>query len=217
VSRSISLDLSVELPKAWAVCWAEWCEPKDIGDAENGPQLWEPRQRWLTATDLEQRLRAAAVEKLDGIEYGKLGRGYGYGMGVTIRFPDNSRATLLDRVRDWLREQVAAGQLVCHNFGRGHISGMRFRPPGVELTEGEKATLETKRKRAAGEAVVHLYTGENWFQRRPLCTPPRKKSTFRPRQRSKAEMTSEPEKVTCPRCKKLLTAAIEKKASVANG
>ncbi len=208
-------DLETEIQKAWDFAWTYYCEESRYQvpeyDEEGLPtgkltgevriSISPPRQAWLTATDLERRVRAAAQEQLEGKPYGSCGCD-SWRSGV--RISTGSRLTLLDVCRSWLLRRRTEGVLEAHNFGKGHISGMRFRPVGVSLTESEVKTKEKKERRAKGETPVHFRTTNgNFFTSRPICVGPRKSSGSRPK-RSSARLTTDREQVTCPRCLKLL-------------
>lgn len=143
MAEPMKFDVQAEMEKAWDTCWEILCTP---GIDEYGA-TYPPRQQWLTATDLERRLRANHVEVHEGLDYGSLGLdSWGH---TPLKFHLNYKPgyRLIDVVRDWLACQVEAGVLVAHNFGRGHCSKMRFRPSGVPLTDAEKKTLAAKQRR----------------------------------------------------------------------
>lgn len=225
MAKKTVFNLNDEIQKAWLWCWAYLCEPTKVrepiyndegyptGEFEKEERTYPARQSYLTATDLVQRIRCAAAEQLDGKPVGHYGANSHY---LTVRISTGGRGDLLGVVRTWLLRNPELEQ---HNFGRGHISGMRFRPVGSGLTESEAKTVEKKRKRIAGETPVHYRNtpeGRSSFYGSPLCVAPRKRTaSYRAPSRSSARLTNEVEKVTCPRCLKKLAEAA--KETLANG
>jgi hypothetical protein len=207
-----TFNLSEEIQRAWDWCWAYYCEPTlyheleyddqglPTGKTVGEPQVMNPRQSYLTATDLERRVRAAVAETAYGAEYGSYGPD-AWGKGPASIRISTGHGSLLDAVRSWLQSNR---KLTAHNFGRGHISGARYRPIGHDLTAAEKSSIETSRKRRNGETPLHYRGAYTRGYPRPLCTADRIKPGYSRPSRSSARMTSEAEKVTCPRCKKLL-------------
>lgn len=219
-------DLRSELQKAWDWCWKFYCEPTSYEVEEfNGEgyptgkltgevRVSGPRQTWLSATDLERRIRAAACEALDNAPVGAYGPDGG-GNGIRISTP--SGTGLLEEVRQWLAGQLIQHRLEGHNFGRGHCSGMRFRPAGSGVPEGEAKKIKERQERLAGKdnRPIHYRETIRGFGGRAICTAAQRASAKakyrgayyggRPTQ-SSARLTNEPAKVTCPRCLKLLAA-----------
>ena len=190
-------NLDGDLQKAWDFAWVYYCTGKDA------------RQQWLTATDVKCRMRAAAAELIDCVPYGSKGMN-DYASQKFCISTGIPGFTLLDAVRDFLRRQVSNGDLVAHNFGRGHISGMRYRPSGVLLTNAEKNTVGTKNRRRNGGMPVHFIDPEKkHWPSRTLCSrkarDKKKGMSFRRPTQSSAHMTVKQDKVTCKRCLKLLT------------
>jgi hypothetical protein len=181
MSKKTVFNLEQEIQKAWDWCWAYFCEPTEVreaiydeegeptGEYEAEPKRYPARQSWLTASDLVNRIRASAAEQLEGKPYGSKGPDTYYS---NVRVSTGGRGDLLGVVRTWLLRNSALEQ---HNFGRGHISGMRFRPVGSGLTESEAKTVEARRKRNAGETPVHYRNtpaGRSSFYGSPLCVAP---------------------------------------------
>ena len=190
-------DSEAAIRTAWNWCWAYYCGGTS------------PRQSWLSATDLERRVRAAAAEQLDGVEVGTYGPD---AWGHRLRIRTGERTNLLGVIREWLSDRVAAGTLTGHNFGRGHCSGMRLRPAGMELTASEKRTLTAKAKRAAGDVPVHAKDPASRFPALSLCSAAARATnkakqrgySGRRSHRTTTRTTDDAAKVTCPRCLKLL-------------
>ena len=142
--------------KAWAFCWAEkLVEAAEAAKAREAGRPWfnEAATAYLTASDLVSRVRCHAEEILSGKAYGENGsRGWSHG----VRISTGGRP-LLDVVRGWLFDEVAAGRLRCDNSKRTSTRA-RFRPVGVELAAAE---IESKAKREAAAArgtVRHMST-----------------------------------------------------------
>ena len=180
---------------AWEWCWQHSCE---------GDMSWRG-QRYLTATELANRIRCYAAELERDLPYGELAS-WAYGIRTRVSAP--GRHGLLWAVRDWLQQQVQAGRLTGHNFRRGHCSGMRFRPVGDELTAAEQRTLAEKSRPALVHFADLLQPSDRWFT---LCSrkareTSRKKvrSSFRSARHYDTQLTRVEAAVTCPRCLKLL-------------
>ena len=119
--------------------------------------------------------------------YTTLFRSWG-GRGAGVRMPGG----LQRAVRNWL---LSNSRLDRHNFGKGHISGMRFRPQGAPLAPAEIKTMQQKEKdrvRTTPKPVHFRKLGGL------LCVVRKPFS-----HRSKARCTSDWNRVTCPRCQKL--------------
>lgn len=216
-------NVEVEIQKAWDWCWKHFCEPTEYrdeiydkdgmptGEFEKETRTIQPRQSWLSASDIERRVRAAAAEQLEGKEPGTYGAdAWGHRLQISC-----GPGGLLGAVRDWLSTQIARGILTGHNFGRGHCSGMRCRPVSVPLTAAETKTIAQREKRIKGETPVHFsdpevnrYPGKSLCSRKARETNKAKSRGYFSRGygRSNTRLSSEPAKVTCPRCLKLLAA-----------
>jgi hypothetical protein len=160
----------------------------------------------LTATELVRRIRGYAQELAEGLPYGECAT---YAGTVRVRVPDG-HSDLLHAVRDWLATQARRGKLEAHNFGRGHCSGMRFRPVGEGLTKAETKTIESERR----EKPVHFSDPQskgNWYA--PLCSRKARETIaskqrgyrfFRPHAHKYVRTTDKLADVTCKRCKTLV-------------
>lgn len=140
---------------------------------------------YVTAADLERKVRELGAARL----------------GVP-EFYVRARGDLHHRCRDWLMHHP---ELVGHNFGRGHCSGMRFRPRGEPIGPTAEKTMQEKAKRATRPAVVHFSPS---FAR-PLCSIERRKAQDATRgrptmfwSRSTARTSNHWAKVTCKQCLK---------------
>lgn len=181
--RSVTIDLQVELEKA-----VEW--------------LLTPGNAWgnndyITASDLEQRIRGRASEILDGAEYGSRGQQFS-GHGIQIRGLDGM--SLLSHCRDYLINRCYTGELEMHNFGRGHVSGARFRKAGSGPSEKEQKTVESNAKKQKRGTPVHLRKDGTRATR--VCETKRqaKASSWGRRRDWRMRFTDDPEKVTCRNC-----------------
>lgn len=141
-------DLTDRIAKAWDWLW-NYKTTTDFSWRVGG----EP---WITATELESRVRAAMAEELLGKPYGAEGTS----TYERVRVSTGGRTDLLGECRDWLLTKVRDGELTAHNFGRGHISGMRFRPVGVPLTANESKALATPREERARRCSIIHYERE---------------------------------------------------------
>lgn len=200
--KRLAFDINKALPAAWELLWTYNL------NARKKREGFRNETFYLTASDLECQVRRFAEETAAGEAWGSRGRAWGRGYGSGgIRFPGN----LLGVCRDWLSREARAGRLQCHNFGRGHISGMRYRPAGEPLSEPELKTLAAHERQRAKPRPrpVHARKGGGL-----ACAPPGKRVWgFRP---SKAHaipvaagdkgdrLSSGFMLVTCARCRKVL-------------
>lgn len=175
----MKFELSKAIPAAWDFIWKAKLADRAAGRDFRGDTYY------TTAQEMEQQVRSFAYETSTGKAWGTNGiRGYSYG----IRF----RGDLQAAVRSYL---LRTPGIVGHNFGRGHISGMRFRPAGAPVSPGEAETIERKAKPRA-EKPRHIGTYSQL-----ACMP--RRDRFR-RGRSMARLAFEGESITCPKCLKLL-------------
>lgn len=203
-------DLQKAIADAWDFCWqsnlGQRAENERDAQERGRPGYRDDCTYFLTASDIEAQVRQFAVEQAEGRPRGSTGRA----RGRTPMYTSRGRLKMIGpsvngAVRDWLLAECRAGRLQSHNFGRGHVSGMRFRPAGEELTVQEQGTMARHEKRrervAAGLPGRPYHYNKNGFGRTPLCTAARKRVVWR---RSTARTTANRDKVTCPRCKNLL-------------
>lgn len=177
-------DVRAALPAAWDLLWKDRLARRLAGNDFRGDTYY------LTASDLEAQVRRFAREDLDGVPRGSTGPAWGREAGVRIS------GDVSAIVRSWL---LSNPRIVGHNFLRGHISGMRFRPYGEPIGPAEK-TIEAKERRLADPKPppLHFARGDG-----PLCTFDRCRSRFR---RSRTWRTGDASRVTCPACLKKLAA-----------
>lgn len=201
--KKFHFDVRAAIPLAWNFLWAKNLETrkKDEADfARTGHKAYRDGSTYyLCAADIENQIRAWAEDTAAGKPWRKE-RVYG-GYGFQVRLSGD----LQGMVRDFLL-RGNGGKIVGHNFGRGHISGMRFRPVGEPLSEAEKNTLDKKQKQRDNPRPTTWHYSERYGSR-PECVRQaaiakgQRIYGFRP---SKALTTRDLEEVTCPRCKNLI-------------
>lgn len=199
MGKRFAFDLAKAIPAAWALCWADNLKTRAKGGTYRPSTTF-----YLTASDIENQVRLFGEETAAGEKWGTRGRAWGRGYGATVRISGDLKGT----VRSWLITSVAHGHLQAHNFGRGHISGMRFRPVGEPVSDAEQATVKAKEARVNKPRPMHF---SKQYGARPLCTAARPRTTFYGRP-SRAWTTTQRPKVTCPRCLKLLKAKTKEAA-----
>lgn len=174
-------DMQGAIAFAWAVCWVDNLARRASGDDYRGNTYY------LTAADIEAQVRRLAYETMQGKAWGSTGRAWGRGWEGGVRLPGDVQA----QVREWL---LSHPEIEWHNFGRGHISRMRFRPRGEPLAPGEQHTLNTRRKPWA-EKPVHYSPNYG----RALCVKARV-SIYSRWRRPTTRTASDWAQVTCKRC-----------------
>lgn len=193
--KRFTFDINAAIPAAWDVIWTSHKKERKKDEAyekKQGkkPYGWE-RTYYTTASDVERMVRDLAEDTANGKPWRTENTCSGWG---TVRISGN----LKGKVRDWLLRNP---KITGHNFGRGHISGMRFRPVGEPLAEAEKKTIEKNQKRRAG-----LGSPKPWhFSEKGslLCQKARMKGRYS-FGRSSAWSTKDQSKVTCKQCLNLL-------------
>jgi hypothetical protein len=196
--KTFQFDRQKAIKAAWDFLWADNINRRAKTDGLRGDYRGETF--YLTASDVEAQVRQFTSETRDGEKWGSGGRTYGKPMiWPVIKFPGN----LLGDVRDWLRSEARAGRLEAHNFGKGHISGARYRPTGEPLSEAEQGTMKNKEARKGKPPRMHKT--RRGYGSGPLCTAP-KPGAYRSFRQSKAWATTDDATVTCPRCLKLMAA-----------
>lgn len=186
-------DLSLAISCAWELLWKANLKDRQEMVA-GGHRYGLARTYFLTATDVERQVRQFAQEQQDGQPWGTSGRSYGH--CTSVRIKTGTSMPLLDIVRRWLHSQYVAGKLDRHNSGKGHISGMRYRPHGEPISEAEKRTAVEKSK--PRKYLVH-YAAHSGA---PMaCRPNQKLSLF---SRGRRPVTKYAENVTCPRCQAIM-------------
>ena len=174
---------ALAVPTAWELCWRDNVQRRANGGDFRGNTYY------LTASDIEMQVRRFAKEQLAGKPWGSTGRAWGRDTYSGVWLEGDVQVV----VRDWLLRNP---RLQRHNFGRGHVSGMRFRPVGEPLAPAEERTLNKQ----AQPKPVHLRAKDD----KPVCQwgkPPRKRSMFSShRRRTWPRMTENTEEVTCTHC-----------------
>lgn len=184
--KRFAFDRQKAMTAAWDMLWAFNLKQREEGGYRPSTTYY------LTASDLMYQVRRFAEETAEGKAWGSTGRAYGGGYGSRVRLSGD----LLSDCRSWLRRNP---QLTSHNFGRRSCTGERYRPIGEPISEAERGTLEEKEKRAATPRPIHKHVQGKTF----LCAPVKKGPRWRPT-RSQAHVTMASERVTCPRCLKLM-------------
>lgn len=199
MGKRFTFDVKKAIPAAWDLIWKSHRIERKKDEAfekKHGkkPYGWE-RTYYTTASDVERMVRDFALDTSEGKPWRTEHTGYGYPNGIRIG------GDLKAAVRSWLL-RGNGGKIVGHNFGRGHISGMRFRPVGEPLAEAEKKTIEKHQKRRAGLAPpkpIHFH------DKGLLCQKARKAGRFFfSRGRTTSRTTTDRSKVTCKQCLNLL-------------
>lgn len=193
--KRVAFDLKKAIPAAWDRCWA-----RNVACRNSGSD-WRGSSYYLCARDIEDQVRAFAKDTLEGKPWGTTDISYGYGYGIRVA------GDLQNEVRDWLLHNP---NITGHNFGRGHISGMRFRPIGEPLNEAERKTLAAKAERKANPrpAPVHYSTRGYGGMAECVAAKRAKRATAFARMyssgRSRAHTDSDISRVTCKQCLNLL-------------
>ena len=194
MSKRFAFDINKALPAAWATQWKAATQRAIRGKQPDG-------QGYVTATDMENQVRRFAEETSKGLTWGEMGPAWGAGF-TAVRLSGLGAGGVLGRCRDWLLDEVRAGRLEAHNFGRGHISGMRFRAKGAEISDAE---LKTIARRAERKPKPRHYARKRQFGLSGvlLCREHLPRTTFS-RTSHRIIRISDVSKVTCPRCLKLI-------------
>lgn len=195
-------NIDEEIKDAWDYLWAD--------NVKGRKKDWKGETYYLTATDLEDRVRCSIAEKLEGKRRGFYGRHHGTYMCPKL----NGIGRLLDRCRNWLSRQVSSGVLQVHNFGRGHCSGARFRPVGEPLSPQEQRSIKKKETDKTKVKPIHFKDPQHKgysYDAPALCTRKARKTNAkkgrfccRSRRRSTVRTTKNGGEVTCKRCLKLM-------------
>jgi len=206
MDKRFAFDTQKAIATAWDVLWADRLRQRKE-DLAYEKKVGKKPFNWgasyyVTATDVERMVRDFAQDTADGKPWRKTNDGYG-GYGSGIRIGGDLKRT----VRDWLLRNP---RIVGHNFGRGHISGMRFRPVGQPLGEPEKKTIEKRAERRANPKPPTYHFKEKGVL---LCQKARMKGRFTFRQ-SRAWTQHDPAKVTCKQCLNLLKKKVPLEAAM---
>lgn len=183
----MKFDTKLAIVTAWKELWA-----KNLRTRKKEKGRWAAATYYLTAADVERQVRAYAWATLNGKSWSDAEY---YGQSVRIS------GNLKGKVRDFLLRNP---EITGHNFGRGHISGMRFRPYGEPIGPVELETMAKKERAKDRPPVKHF--GKS-YSSRALCVTEAAKAKGRRIwgwRQSRAWVTSTAEEVTCPRCLNLM-------------
>jgi hypothetical protein len=195
VSRSVErFDTQRAIAEAWKLLWADNLKKRAEGQDFRGDTTY------LTASDVVEQVRTFAQEQLDGKAWGATGRCWGRAY-ATVRISTSGRGGLLGVVRSWLELECRRGRLEIFTFGRGHISGARYRPAGEGVTETETTTMRAKQRRRETPRPIHYAVRGEWGLGRAVCLPPRRQFSYG-RRGMRPRVTNDRKEVTCPRCRK---------------
>jgi hypothetical protein len=137
--KTVGIDVEKACREAWDGLWADNLR---IREKHKDSPFRLPGTYYLTATDLERAIRRHVEAKLRG-DTKVNWKEWRYGTWSTVRISiPGCRGGLMQAVRNWLYDQRCSGKLEEHNFGRGHISGARYRPAGEPIGPAEKETME---------------------------------------------------------------------------
>jgi len=195
----LGFDVRLACARAWELIWASKLEAR----AKEKHPRWAGATYYTTANDMVNQVRAFASCHAEGkpwtdkVVYGKW-------FGSPVRLPFRLETV----VRDWLFEQARNGKLEYHNFGRGHISGARFRPYGEPMGPSEIKTMVNNLKQRTDPKPKPKHYSKQGIHGRPLCTA-RQRSGFYSRPDPHVRTTKDLQEVTCPRCQKALALIAE--------
>lgn len=200
-------DTRTAIAHAWAFLWADNLRQRKEMSKPGAFNYGLPTTFYLTASDVESQVRRFARETAEGKPWGSTGRAMGREGAWTAHGKLRMPGGLNGDVRDWLLHNR---DIESHNFGKGHISGMRFRPRGEPLGEAEVKTMERKTKqkadRAAGKLPPRHYSADRYGST-ILCV---KRRALWSRRRRQPWSTNVADEVTCPRCRNKLKAQEER-------
>lgn len=205
--KRFHFDVQAAIKQAWDLIWVEKLKERSRREKEfkkTGRRGYRYDDTYYTtASDVESQVRRFARETAEGKAWGSTGLACGREGSWTehgkIRLPGG----LNGAVRNFL---LRSPGIVGHNFGRGHISGMRFRPADQPMSPTEANTMTVKERRKDRPRPRHY---AKHYGATLLCMQGRKRSIFS-RRRGHSRTTSNKAEVTCPRCLKLLKELPEK-------
>ena len=189
----VQFDVRQAIAFAWGQLWANNLANRAKGDDFRGNTYH------LTASDVENQVRALAEATIEGRPWNTVAIAWGRGWS-RVRMPGDLQA----EVRTWLLRNP---KIVGHNFGRGHVSGMRFRPAGEPVGPVEAKTLAKQAEERANPKPRRRHYAPRSGER-ALCVKARFEKAGRQPWgwRTGTWTTSKPEEVTCPACRNLLKA-----------
>lgn len=219
----MKVDLNKMIPEAWDYLWAQHLKSR----AKHGD--FRGQSYYLTAADIERRVRDvcqdifwATQPPITPADLAPLKAGERPRKFKKMILQTGVAGGLQRLVRDWLLNQVRIGKFASHNFDRGHISGMRFRPVGAPISEAESKTIEAKRERRANPKPKprHMSSNPDSYGGLALCIKAQRDKKAAEAKakgqyyhhyssgRSHAWTEKDPAKVTCPRCLKLMKGGV---------
>lgn len=181
-----TIDFSQAIPAAFVCVWQRNLKMRAAGNDFRGNTYY------VTASDVEEQVRCFAEDQLAGKPWGtkeSYGRGWHNGLRIS--------GDLTGAVRQWLLRNCDG-----HNFGRGHISGMRFRPRGEPIGPTEQATLQKKAEERANPKVKPVHYSYTYGPAHCVLAAKEKRGLryWGNALRSRAHTVSDWEHVTCKRC-----------------
>lgn len=195
-TKVLAFDVRLACQTAWDALWANNLKLRK----KDKNTRWANRTYYLTAADIENQVRSYAQNQFDGrpwdTKYIACGRPGQYGWRI--------RGNLQAMVRAWL---FGNSQLTSHNFGRGHISGARFRPVGDPIAPSEQETnaRHTKQRAEGYQRTLHYAAHMGGTI---LCQQARRAKRSYSSGRSRAWDTRDKAKVTCKQCLNLLASYV---------
>jgi hypothetical protein len=193
------INMYQEIQDAIQRLWAGRIKEREERDAA-GRTDFRGEGGYITATDVEREVREHLQNMLD------------QPMSHSLLVPSRSRGrlritglnghTLLGLCRDGLFALTRSGKWTCHNHGRGHISGMRFRPADEPLSTAEETSLSLTREEKIRRKFLHHFARPDG---KAVCgAGDRKRSPYADRRGWKPKPETDASKVTCKVCLKLL-------------
>jgi hypothetical protein len=201
MKKTQKTNLHALISDAWDFLWARNMADRAAGRDFRGDTYY------LTASDIERQARHFLSFDLKGKPRPKLGDddadGTFYGLNQVRVSTGSPHVTFLGMVRRWLQSNR---KLEAFNFGRGHISGARYRPVGSEMYKSEKKAI-AKAKLPRKPRPVHAPASGDGGHGAPLlcrATRPKGRFTFRFNRSLTRVSYKGSTPVTCPLCLKLL-------------
>lgn len=214
-SKTITVDLKTIIPEVWTGLWkANLATRAKYIAAGQTDRYWMRGLYYLTASDVEAGVRNYALAMLENDTFNYAEWKSKPWTSLRISTP-GYRGGLNNAVRNWLLSEVRRGKLESHNFGRGHISGMRFRPKGEPVGPAEVATMEKKKEAKERDyktnpLPVHGRLTEHSYNATPLCQYEPNRHSWRRNHRS-PDSTLQLKAITCAACANLIAQPLNAK------
>lgn len=195
MAKRVQFDTKLAIKTAWDVLWAHNLKIRGT------PDDYRNRSYYVTAADLVNQVRSFARSTMEGKPWDTSKPNNFGGFGSYLEGGGRLRMSgdLQGVVRDWLRHNP---NIASHNFGRGHISGMHYRPVGQPISPTEQKTLTKKAEQRANPKPRPRHFGKSYGARAACVLASGRKIAGWTR--SNAWVTSKVADVTCPRCLKLI-------------